>query len=129
MLKSRLFKHAFVLLVVVAVLNLLAETLYLNWTLNGFDKILHLLSGTCVAMAVFLYFKFKPADRSKTKMILTTVLTVFLVGILWEIYELYFGITSLSDGIAYVTDTLSDMAMDIIGGFFGSLYSLRMLHE
>ena len=48
-----------------------------------------------------------------------------LVGVLWEIFELHFGITLLSDGIIYIRDTASDLIMDISGGLLGVVYSYK----
>ena len=138
MFKTRLFKHFFVLLLAVAILNFLASTFYLYWTFWWFDMMVHFLAGGVVAMVVILILDSKGSTLeipkvepwyTKIKMIFWSVAGALLVGIIWEIYEVHFGITFLSDGIAYVRDTSSDIIMDICGGFFGSLYAHKMINK
>ncbi len=79
-------------------------------------------------MATILVFSYKANDfylQGIPKIIFTGFLGALFIGILWEFYELYFEITSISDGISYLTDTSSDILMDISGGILGGLYSLR----
>jgi len=90
--------------------------------------VLHFLGGAVVAMggvATWLYL-FPETNSDITKIILTALFWVIFIGILWELYEVHFGITFLSDGIVYVRDTASDLIMDICGGIFGVLYTLRL---
>ena len=130
-IKTRLFKHTLILLFIVGILDLIAEKFYLYFTTSWFDTIVHFLAGACVAMAGFLALSYF-SDRftfSYRKMTLVAILGAFIIGILWEFYELYFGITFLSDGIRYVRDTASDLLMDIVGGSFGAWYSLKLLKD
>ncbi|MBA3733227.1 hypothetical protein H0W91_02530 [Patescibacteria group bacterium] len=92
--------------------------------------LVHFLAGATVAMATVLVLSFlyrTYEENSLIKNIILAVLGALVVGIIWELYELYFGITLLSDGIIYFRDTLSDILMDISGGFFGALYSHNLL--
>ena len=103
--------------------------LHLNWAYWWFDVILHFLSGVSVGMAVIIvwHYGFNFFKNDKLKMIKMAVLGALFIGILWEIFELSLGLTSISDGINYVRDTTSDIIMDICGGFFGALYSYRII--
>jgi hypothetical protein len=129
MMKTKLFKNAFILLVIVGFLNFMAVKFYLYWSIWWMDMVVHFLAGVCVGLAILLFFQEDYYVQNKLKAILFVILGAFFIGILWEIYELIFGITSLSDGIHYVTDTVSDLIMDIVGGFFGSLYGFRLLKK
>ena len=131
MLETRLFRHIFILLFVVAILNFLGTTFYLYWTLWGFDTVVHFLAGASVSMAVVLFWEYYFPNKTPSliKTIFLAVLVAFIIGILWEIYELYFDLTSFSDGIVYVRDTLSDLLMDITGGFFGTLWAMKILSK
>ena len=129
MLQTKLFKQTFGLLVVVGILNFLATFLYLLWSLPGFDKLLHFLSGVFVSMTVFIYFQYNPIPKTKSDMIQTAIVATFSIGIVWEIYELYFGITFFSDGIIYITDTISDFVMDLLGAYAGALYAFKLISE
>ena len=131
MIKSRLFKHTFTLLFITVFLDLVAEKFYLYFTTSWFDSMVHFLATSCVGMAGFLvliYFG-KINTFSRKKQIVIAVSGALVIGLLWEVYELYFGITLLSDGIRYVRDTASDLSMDVLGGFSGSFYSLKLLRN
>ncbi len=60
---------------------------------------------------------------SKREMISITLILVLAVGILWELFELSIGSTTLSDGWLYVLDTGSDLSMDLLGGLIGVFYA------
>ncbi len=130
MIRSKLLRHTLFLLFLVGILNFFADYLYLYWVIWWFDMLVHFLAGATVAMATVLVLSFlyrTYEENSLIKNIILAVLGALVVGIIWELYELYFGITLLSDGIIYFRDTLSDILMDISGGFFGALYSHNLL--
>ncbi len=90
--------------------------------------LVHFSAGTCVGMAALLVYNFKenivpPIGKS----IWIGLVYVLIIGLLWEVYELYFEITSLADGIDYYLDTISDVIMDLSGGLLGSLYAHYVL--
>lgn len=131
MIKTRLFKHTFALLFIISVLNLIATIFYLHWTTWWFAAGLHFLSGFVIAMITILFIQhfYNITAFKLLKIILITVIASFIVGVLWEVYELYFGITFLSDGMVYVVDTASDLIMNICGSFFGVLYARKFLQN
>jgi hypothetical protein len=115
-------------LCIIGILNYIGDVLHLFDLLPGYDVVLHLLAGSLVGMAVFLFWNFFTlAQMSRGKMIVLAVSCALVVGIIWECYELYFGITFLSDGVAYFFDTGKDLTMDVVGGFLGALHSLLVL--
>ncbi len=128
MMQTKLFRNAFVFLCIIGILNYAGDKLYLFDSIQGYDVVLHLLSGSLIGMVVFLtwdYFGLPKLNRNT--MIVVTVFLALVIGIVWECYELYFGITFLSDGAAYFFDTGKDLLMDVIGGFLGALHSLLVL--
>ena len=130
MLEKQLFKKAFILLFIVGGLAVIDRNLYLTWNFWWFDKIMHFMSGATVAMTVtLLCIYFDKFLHDKMKIILVCFIGVLIVGILWELFELYFGITSLSDGMAYYKDTGGDLLMDVVGGIAGALYSLKYIRK
>ncbi len=129
MMSQRLFKRAFLVLLVTAVLNWFVSMMYLHWTIWWIDIILHFLGGLSVAL-FFLWFcatKFDLKNWSSRKILFAVLGCVILVGVLWELYELYFGLTFLSDGLSYFADTFSDLIMDVVGGLTGFLYIQLLL--
>jgi hypothetical protein len=128
-MKTKLFKSAFLILCVIGLLNMIGTGLYLYDTVWWYDIVLHILSGFLVAITVFIIFNFfKPlAVTPRRKVIFVAIISVFIVGVLWELYELYFRMTFLSDGVVYVFDTTKDIIDDMLGGFIGALYSIKIL--
>lgn len=130
MIEKRLFKRMFVLLIVVAVLSVIDRNLYLTWNFWWFDKMMHFIAGISVGMAVILTMMyFQKFLDNKLKMLFFSIIGVLIVGLLWELFELYFGITFLSDGLAYYKDTITDLSMDTIGGILGTIYSYRFIKK
>ncbi len=129
MIQTPLFKRSFTLLVVIGILHIGATFLYLYSNVWWFDMVLHFLSGALVAMGVILLCQvcFKSLDRDKKKLIWFSFLAVMAIGFLWEMFEVHYGITFISDGIVYGTDTASDLMLDVSGGLLGSLYAFRFL--
>lgn len=129
MIKTRLFKSTFGLLLLVGLLNLIATYFYLYWTVWWFDMVEHFLAGACVAMASVLvyYFYNKQQPLSFRTIVMIAIASSLIVGITWELYELSFQITYLSDGLDYYLDTGSDLLMDISGGILGALYAYGAL--
>ncbi len=128
MVRTRLFKNTFALLVLVGVLDLMGIYLYLYWTVWWFDMVTHFLAGSVVGLATLLVWqKFSiTTDEKVSKIIWSAVIGGLLVGLLWEEFELYFDLTSFSDGMAYVTDTVSDLILDTLGAFLGALYGMKI---
>ncbi len=125
---TTLFKHTFMSLVVVAVLDIVAIKLHLFWSFSWFDMPVHFMGGFCVALASVWMVSY----NSHFKVLYRNIFFISLcgalcVGVAWEIFELYFGITFLSDGILYIRDTGSDLSMDVLGGLFGSWYAFSLL--
>lgn len=91
--------------------------------------LVHFLAGICVGMtSVLLYYFYSdrplPSIRSSMQVALVFIL---IIGVAWELYELYIGTASLADGLDYYLDTGSDLLMDISGSLIGALYAHRTL--
>jgi hypothetical protein len=128
MMHTRLFKYTFWILVFVGAINYAAIHLYLYWTVWWFDMVVHFSAGVCVGMAsVLVYAFYRKMTPSTAQAITTALIGALAIGVLWEFYELAFHITSLSDGMAYATDTSSDILMDLSGGLLGGLYAHHVL--
>lgn len=129
-MKGPLFKAAMSLLVFIGLLNLAATVLYLYWIVWWFDMLVHFLSGACVALGFgWAWYGLRNRVPSRRAFFFNTLAAVIFVGLLWEVYELAYGITSLADGMRYVTDTVSDVTMDTLGGLLGIAYGVRHLQE
>jgi hypothetical protein len=87
-----------------------------------YDIILHFLGGLWVFLFT-LWFLFTQYIKKLLDYvsIRDLVFFVLIVGISWEIFELIMGFESISNK-GYISDTLLDLIMDIIGATIGSLF-------
>src|SRR3990167_6507886 len=117
MIKTPLFKRFFILLFLVDLYFQIGLILYLDWTTWWFDVIMHFFSGVLVALAVIIvwnYFR-NVLTVERRRVILVANFFALVVGLLWEIFEVYSEFTSFTDGIWYTLDTVKDLAMDMSG--------------
>jgi len=127
MIRQKLILLALALVLIVGGLHLLAIDLHLYWTVKYFDSLLHFLSGGAVGFAG-IWFALTNKNTLTPKEILAYALwSIVIVGILWEIFELMGNITSFSDGMYYITDTTSDLVMDILGSLMAVIYTRQFI--
>ena len=131
MISKKLFIWSFWTLVVTEILDLFSRKFYLYWTVWWADITVHFFGGMSVAFAVIWLYSLSDdlKNWSTTKLLRTILVGVIFIGIVWEVYELHFDITSLSDGINYLTDTSSDLIMDTVGGIVGFFLSQNILKK
>lgn len=79
------------------------------------DTPLHLLGGIFVGTVACLFL-----PRSMQKVIYV-LLAAFIVGILWELFELITKLTEWGT-LVYFKDTFHDLALDCLGGLIASLF-------
>ncbi|MDD4989057.1 MAG: hypothetical protein PHV42_01370 [Candidatus Pacebacteria bacterium] len=124
MKRNSLITASLIFLAFTAILHLYAVAFYVYWSLPWFDIIVHGLGG--IAVGFFALWIDTPLDQefaspfSLSSLIIVLGGTLF-IGLLWELFEYSFGITSLASA-NFLPDTLRDLAMDIIGGILSLLY-------
>ena len=132
-MKSHSFRIAFIFLILVGVLNFIAITLHLYWTLHYFDSLVHFTAGVSVGFAslwfVSLFFVKNNAPLNRNYILTVAFVGALIVGIVWEVFELVFGVTTLADGIHYITDTSSDLLMDVLGGLVAAFYTRKKIFK
>jgi hypothetical protein len=109
----------FILAVGVATLDRTGHFLSLYWSLWWFDILMHFLGGLLIGLAsAWAYvFVFKKGTRG---LIRATLLSVLIVGIFWELYEVYIGIQVTHE--PYVWDTSVDIILDLIGAYLAGSF-------
>jgi xanthine/uracil permease len=114
----------------IAICHFVALEFYLYWTNKWVDIPMHIMGGALVSSIGLWVIYFSPwknifLNNSKNILILS-VFIGFGVGFLWEIFELSFGLTSLSvDKI----DTIKDLFDDIIGALITGWYFVNTTQE
>lgn len=116
----------FGLLIVIGALHQLATTLYFYWTIHEFDSFMHFLGGAWIALfTLWLYFFsgiFEPTSRRGLNFLLVSLLSLIIIGVFWEAFELFFGITSTATR-EYIPDTVLDLIMDTLGALVACMYA------
>lgn len=115
-------------LITLAVLQTLALTFYLYWVYLWFDIPMHFLGGVTVALGFYGIRWIANRTPKQFRGLLGTFLFAFMIGMLWELYELLFAFP-LQPG--YLADSLLDLVMDILGGVAGFYIarSFKVLEE
>ncbi len=115
MSNRQLFYIALSSAVFVIALHLLASKYYLYWTYRWVDIPMHILGGIMSGLFVFVFLRALKLQESLHNLLIG----VFIIGIAWEILELWYKVEVL--GLFYWLDTLKDLIDDTIGGLI-SIY-------
>jgi uncharacterized membrane protein YjdF len=110
MRKNLILLTAFVLIILLGLLHFLANWLYLYWTVEWFDVLMHFLGGFAGALLVVWFLR--EGEVSWRKFLIPLV-SVLIAGVAWEIFEYTNNITQLTDG--YVLDTTKDLFVGVLG--------------
>lgn len=114
----------------VAVMHYVALTLFLYWRTEWFDVVMHFAGGFLIGLlAAYTFYtsglvSFPREHRGAVFAVI--VGSVLVVGLGWELWELFLGFT---DVIADQADTMQDVAMDIVGGIAAFLYARKALWQ
>lgn len=80
----------------------------------------HFLGGLWVAISfLWLFFQFGFINifkNNKNYNLLVAFFSSLFVGVLWEIFEYYFGLTAVN-ATNYTIDTVTDISFGLVGGF------------
>lgn len=124
--RLRLLINILGLSVVLFIGHKLALRANLYWTTAWADVIMHSIGGALLG-TVFTYllsFKYKLESISLKQIIGFA----FIVGIIWELFELYTGQTFYYDK-GYIIDTLGDIFFDIFGAYLAHLFLIDTQDE
>lgn len=117
-MRKNLFIFSFVLVLTIAVLNKLGVVNHLYWKLWWYDILMHFLGGLWIGLAsLWIYWfsgYFKTPKKDWETVFVVSILSVFVIGVGWEIFEFFIEIDFSNN---YVGDTTLDMIMDLIGSF------------
>jgi hypothetical protein len=125
-MKLILWKESILIGLIVLILHIFALKFYLYWTVLWFDIPMHFLGGFLIGLIVISIIKrvqlaVQKSDEILNKWLLfiSVILAVLVVGLTWELWELFVGFT---DVLSDKADTVMDVVMDLIGGFAAILY-------
>ncbi len=124
-LKKPFFLFLFIFIFVVAVLQTIAMQLDLYWIFGWFDIMMHFLGGFWFGFVAVWFFFFSdyvkvPNNSKFSSVLFIALLSALGIGVAWEIFEYFTGITFTVNN--YVADTILDIIMDGVGGFVSALF-------
>ncbi len=99
----------------VIILHKIAHELYLYWTYRWVDIPMHIMGGIMAGLFTFVFLRITRLAESTRNLILG----VLIVGVGWEILEIFYKVDTLS--FRYWIDTTKDLLDDTIGGLI-SIY-------
>ncbi len=114
---------AFLILALVLVMEILGPVVT-HISLRYYDSILHLFGG--IGLGFFLYSLATSLTSHNLRTRTRVIIGVLVCGIVWEIFEMYFGISGFPFGTTlYYLDTGKDLILDTAGGALVALGMIR----
>jgi len=113
----KIYIYAFLILAAVLWAHLMGiHGLYYQY--STYDVFVHILGGIGIGLFITAFVKSNLKNEAKVANIRwKIILGVLMVGIVWELFEMYYNIASAPIGTkAYYIDTVKDLMDDIIGG-------------
>ena len=117
----------------IIIVNYYANFYQVYWIFPWFDIPMHILGGVMVGL--FAQTAMDHLDRHKInkKRFILAIGSAFIVGFIWELVELHFGVTDFL-GPNSRLDTLKDLMDDIIGGglsiwLWGFLFNKTKIYD
>ena len=107
----------FSVLVMIALVHVASLEFYLYWRYLWLDMPMHVLGGIAVALGFSALPFFGIHLKQKFTTCVWYIVVVFVVGILWEVFEIFAGISIHEPG--FVVDTVIDLVLDIVGACVG----------
>jgi len=124
--KHPLFISWTLILVTIATLHIFALKFSLYWVFWWFDIPVHFLGGVFVALfALWFFFEsgYVQLSRSIKHVALVAGGSIILVGISWEIFELFAGVPIEEN---FVLDTAIDLTMDALGAIVSGFIFVKI---
>ena len=126
-MEKTFFIFTFILILIIAILHELALNFFLYWKFWWFDILMHFLGGLWIGL-ISLWFYFLSGYVKYTKKRITFIfvlssVSVLVVGIAWELFELLVEFDFSSE---YLFDTISDLILDILGALTASIILINI---
>lgn len=121
----RLIAYAASVGIGVLLLNSVANAFYWYVSIPWFDMFMHTLGGVFVALLGGAFLARRLVELTPRELFITVALFVFIIGLGWEYYEYIVQFYIKNVHLADVSDSISDLICDMIGGSIGSLFVIR----
>jgi uncharacterized membrane protein YoaK (UPF0700 family) len=125
-MRQKLIKTALLLVIAIFVFNVMAYAFYWYASVWWYDMAMHTAGGLFLALLAGAVFERHILSHDKWRSIVLILLTVFIIGLSWEYFEYVVQFFIKSVSLAAVTDSVSDLICDMVGGIIGAIF---VLHE
>lgn len=115
-MQTKILAFIFILSLTLFFTNSFALKANLYWTTSWADIITHSLGGM-VVLGLIMLVSLQKTPTKGFKVFRMMSLVVF-IGVVWELFELYNGMTFITDK-GYWLDTAGDIFFDILGAYLG----------
>jgi hypothetical protein len=99
-----------------SVLHYLALTLYLYWQIWWFDIPMHVFGGAVIVLGMYTAVELRILPAFVTRQLFSVLAFVLVIALGWEVFQ-YLITEVLKPN--YVTDTLGDIIVGVLGGMVG----------
>lgn len=100
-----------------AVTHITALYFFLYWKYAWLDISMHTLGGVCVVFGFSILPFFRIIVPARYTTLFAYLVGVFIIGLLWEVFEIVSGSTFVDE--TFVLDTITDLFFSLIGGTIG----------
>lgn len=129
LLRDRFFVFLFIVLLIVAVIDIWGSMHFLFWKFWWLDIIVHFGGGFWAGgIILWMYTRSyvgRVTNYSNILFILLSIFSAFAAGMLWEVYQVLIESVNLSVE-NYFSDTVIDLIADGTGALLSALYFLRL---
>lgn len=81
-----------------------------------------------VSLYFYLRLRSRGSAPSAVRVFIAVLVEVLAIGIMWEIFEYYAGLT-FNPVSSYTFDTTKDLVMDVLGGCATYLYYVKVFKK
>ncbi|MFA6273847.1 MAG: hypothetical protein WC662_01690 [Candidatus Paceibacterota bacterium] len=121
--RKKLLLHSTLLVLFIFFINLVALKFYWYYSVWYFDMIMHFLGGFWLGLLFLWILKIQNVSINS---ILKIILSVFIVGFSWEIFEIIVNNFFAQNPFSFF-DTISDLCFDLAGGIFSFFYFYKKI--
>jgi len=103
--------------------HVIALRLFLYWQIWWLDIPMHILGGVVISVGIFALHDMRLWIKKRHLSYIPVLLLVCVAALSWEVYELCVG-TAIEEN--YLMDTITDLAMGLVGGTIGYTIGTRI---
>jgi len=123
---TRLVASASIFGIGIFLINAAASAFYWYVTMPWFDMMMHILGGVFVALLGASFFFSRIRMLPTYELFVTVLLFVFIIGLAWEYYEYIVQFYVKGVQLAHLTDSISDIICDVVGGSIGTCFVILL---